>query len=398
MNEFEELRRRIAELEHSETDRKRAWETLQASEVWYRTLAENLPGIVYRVYIRESNRMRFFNNMLPTMTGYKVEELEVSQVCSFESLIVPEDRADIMATVKNAIKEDKPFEIEYRLKHKDGDIRYFFERGRPIRGTDGKPLHIDGVILDITERKRAEQALRLAHTDLSIKARDLEAANDELSRYDHVVAHVLKAPLRAIHNYSDFLREELEATLKGNQKVYIDSLNAAVHQCAKLLDDLLEFSVVGRRRGPSETIDIGVFLQGVIASLDLSPDVEVVMGNDWPTIYTEPTLLRQIFVHLIRNAIKFNHSPRKRVELGWLPIGNEHYELFVRDNGIGLEPRYQEQIFHMFERLHTHKEYEGTGVGLAICKKIVERHGGRNWVDSEPGKGSTFYFTIPSAA
>jgi signal transduction histidine kinase len=122
------------------------------------------------------------------------------------------------------------------------------------------------------------------------------------------------------------------------------------------------------------------------------------MGNDWPTIYTEPTLLRQIFVHLIRNAIKFNHSPRKRVELGWLPIGNEHYELFVRDNGIGLEPRYQEQIFHVFERLHTHKEYEGTGVGLAICKKIVQRHGGRIWVDSEPGKGSTFYFTIPSAA
>jgi signal transduction histidine kinase len=252
--------------------------------------------------------------------------------------------------------------------------------------------------MELTERKRAEQALRLAHTDLSIKARDLEAANDELSRYDHVVAHVLKAPLRAIHNYSDFLREELEATLKGNQKVYIDSLNGAVHQCAKLLDDLLEFSVVGRRRGPSETIDIGVFLQGVIASLDLSPDVEVVMGNDWPTIYTEPTLLRQIFVHLIRNAIKFNHSPRKRVELGWLPIGNEHYELFVRDNGIGLEPRYQEQIFHVFERLHTHKEYEGTGVGLAICKKIVQRHGGRIWVDSEPGKGSTFYFTIPSAA
>jgi signal transduction histidine kinase len=103
-------------------------------------------------------------------------------------------------------------------------------------------------------------------------------------------------------------------------------------------------------------------------------------------------------VHLIRNAIKFNHSPRKRVELGWLPAGNEGYELFVRDNGIGIEPRYQEQIFHMFERLHAHKEYEGTGVGLAICKKIVERHGGRIWVDSEPGKGSTFYFAIPSAA
>ena len=250
--------------------------------------------------------------------------------------------------------------------------------------------------LELNKRKRAEEALRVAHGELSRKARDLEAANDELSAYDHVVAHVLKAPLRAIHNYSDFLREELETTLGGNQKSYLDSLNRSVLQGAELVDDLLEFSVVGKTSGPSETIDIGVFLQGVITSLDLSPDVDVVLGNDWPTIDTEPTPLRQIFVHLIRNAIKFNHSPRKRVELGWLSAGDEGYKLFVRDNGIGIDPRYQEQIFHMFERLHTHKEYKGTGIGLAVCKKIVERHGGRIWVASQPGKGSTFYFTIPT--
>ena len=180
MNELEELRRRIAELEHSEANRKRAWEALQASEVWYRTLAESLPGIVYRVYIRESNRMQFFNNMLPTMTGYEVEELEGSQVCSLESLIVPEDRTDVMATVKNAIMEDKPFEVEYRLKHKDGRIRYFFERGRPIRGSDGKPLHIDGVILDITEHRQAEDALRKRETELEAQSHHLKEVNTAL--------------------------------------------------------------------------------------------------------------------------------------------------------------------------------------------------------------------------
>jgi signal transduction histidine kinase len=251
------------------------------------------------------------------------------------------------------------------------------------------------------ERKLAEEALRKAHDELEqrVKERTAELAktNKELLEYDHIVAHVLKAPLRAIHYYSDFLNEELEGTLKGIQKTYLDSLTRAVRRAAGLVDDLLEFSMVGRRSGPIETIDIGVFLQELVVSLDLPPDVEVVMGNEWPSIEAEPALVQEIFLHLIRNAVKFNHLPRKRVELGWLLAGNEGYELFVRDNGIGIEPRYQEQIFHMFERLHTHKEYEGTGVGLAICKKIVERHGGRIWVDSEPGKGSTFHFTIPCA-
>jgi PAS domain S-box-containing protein len=124
--------------------------------------------------------MQFFNNMLLAMTGYKVEELQSSQACSIEPFIIPEDRPDIMATVKNAILEDKPFEVEYRLKHKDGRIRYFFERGRPIRGTDGKPLHIDGVILDITEHRQAEDALRKRETELEAQSHHLKEVNTAL--------------------------------------------------------------------------------------------------------------------------------------------------------------------------------------------------------------------------
>jgi light-regulated signal transduction histidine kinase (bacteriophytochrome) len=248
---------------------------------------------------------------------------------------------------------------------------------------------------ELSQRKRAEEALRLAHKDLAKKAAALEAANQELSEYAYVASHDLKAPLRAIHNYADFLSEDLEATLDGDQKAYLDGLYQAVHQGEELVEALLEFSRAGRWSDATEIIDTEAFLQELIASLDLSPDVEVVMGYDWPTIDAEPTLLRQVFHNLIRNAIKFNHSPRKRVEIGWLPAGNEPYAMFVRDNGIGIESRHHEQIFGAFQRLHTHKEYKGAGVGLAICKKIVERHGGRIWLESEVGKGSTFYFTIP---
>ena len=249
--------------------------------------------------------------------------------------------------------------------------------------------------LELTERKRAEEALRLAHRDLAKKASALEAANEELSEYAYVAAHDLKAPLRAIHNYADFLREDLEESLDGDQKTHLDGLTLAVRQGKELIEDLLAFSQVGRQSGPIETIDTGVFIRELIASLNLSSEVEVVMGNNWPTIEADLPLLQLIFQDLIRNALKFNHSPRKRVELGWLPADDGRYELFVRDNGIGIEPRHHEQIFHVFKRLHSPEDYKGTGLGLAIVKKVAGILQGSVRVESRPGKGSTFFVTLP---
>ena len=251
--------------------------------------------------------------------------------------------------------------------------------------------------LELIERRRAEEALRAAHGELEIKAAELEAANEELSQYDHVVAHVLKAPLRAVHHYTDFLRQSLEETLSEEQQGYLDTINRAVREGTELVDDLLEFSVVGRQIAPTCTIDIAVFLQDLIEALSLPPDVEVVTGNDRLIIDTDPTLLKHILQHLITNAIKFNPSPLKRVEIGWLPAGQRQYEIFVRDNGIGIEPRYHEQIFHVFERLHTSEEYEGSGLGLAIVKKAISKLRGSFRVESKPGEGTTFFVKLPEA-
>lgn len=168
------------QLLHEIKERKQVEEAVREYGDSYRTLAENLPGIVYRVFIRENNRMHFFNNMLGAMTGYNSEELSRGEVCSIEPFIIPEDRVDVVATVKNAIKEDKLFEVEYRVRHKDGEIRYFSERGRPMRGTDGKPLYIDGVILDVTERRRSEEILHAGKEELKAQARSLNEANTAL--------------------------------------------------------------------------------------------------------------------------------------------------------------------------------------------------------------------------
>jgi len=251
--------------------------------------------------------------------------------------------------------------------------------------------------VQLVERKRVEEALRVAHRDLRIKAADLEAANAELSEYANIVSHDLKEPLRAIRHYTNFLREDLEATLGGDQRVYLDGLTRSVGEGEELVRDLLEFSQIGTTGAASRPIDIGTFLRELIASLHLPSDVEVVMGNEWPTLEVEPTLLRQVFQNLVGNGLKFNNASHKRIEIGWVPIGKESCEIFVRDNGIGMDPRYGEQIFGVFQRLHTSEEYEGSGLGLAIVKKAVAKLHGSVRVESQPGKGSTFFVALPKS-
>jgi light-regulated signal transduction histidine kinase (bacteriophytochrome) len=206
--------------------------------------------------------------------------------------------------------------------------------------------------------------------------------------------------LRAIHNYADFLREDLQTTLDGEPKTYLDGIGHAVQEAEELVTDLLELSRIGRRNGPSETVQAGVFLRELLARLDLPQDVEVIMGADWPTIVVNPVLMGQIFQNLVTNASKFNDSTPRQIELDWQPVkkhGREiwGYEFLVRDNCIGIKPHYHEQIFRVFERLHTRQEYDGTGIGLAIVKKAVGTLGGSVRLESQPGEGSTFFVNLP---
>jgi signal transduction histidine kinase len=177
--------------------------------------------------------------------------------------------------------------------------------------------------------------------------------------------------------------------------MYLDGLVRAVGEAEELVQDLLELSRIDHQRSASESIDLGMFLRTLVASFDLPSDVEIACGQHWPTIESDPILLRQIFQNLILNAVKFNRASQKRLALTWRALETGQVEVSVQDNGIGIAERYQAQIFRVFQRLHTREEYEGTGIGLAIVQKAVTSLRGAIRVESQVGAGSTFFVTLP---
>ncbi len=252
----------------------------------------------------------------------------------------------------------------------------------------------------LSKRKQVEYELEQyrIHLEETIHERtaDLEEANAELLEYSRVVAHDLRAPLRAIRQYTDFLSEDLMTTLEGEQKEYFDELIKSVIKADTLVSDLLHLARIDRKSYDMERVDTGSLLKDVWDGFAFQEEITVEISDDnWPIIEVKPLIFEMLFQNLISNAVKFNESAIVRVELGWHEPDVDHWEFYIRDNGIGIDPRFHAQIFKNFERLHTDEEYEGTGVGLAIVRKAVSILHGSIRIESKPGEGSVFYVTIP---
>jgi light-regulated signal transduction histidine kinase (bacteriophytochrome) len=211
-----------------------------------------------------------------------------------------------------------------------------------------------------------------------------------------VVSHDLKAPLRTIRSFGSFILEDYEDKLDETGKDYLNRMINASSHLDSMIEDLLVLSRVGRKFTELEKVDLNELLKEILADLDatIKERNAKVAVDKLPTLYVRRVWKRQLFTNLISNALKFNESKTPKIEVLYEERENDH--LFkVQDNGIGIEEKYLERIFNLFERAPTDKKYEGTGAGLAICKKIVEQFGGKIWVESTPSKGSTFFFTIP---
>jgi light-regulated signal transduction histidine kinase (bacteriophytochrome) len=305
-------------------------------------------------------------------------------------LNVDEDavRDQVIAKLTGAQPPSKQLERTYRRK--DGTTFPVLVEDRLILDEKGCIKGIRCTVQDITERKRMEEALRK-------KTEELARSNEDLEQFAYVASHDLQEPLRMVTSYVQLLSKRYKAKLDADANEFIDFAVDGAVRMRKLINDLLTYSRVGTKgKELSPTDSEAVLAQSVN---DLKVTIEenraLVTHDPLPTVMADNSQLEQLFQNLIGNAIKFRSSEPPRIHLSASRNG-KGWVFSVRDNGIGIAPEYSERIFIIFQRLHSRQEYPGTGIGLAICKKIVERHGGRIWVESDVGKGATFCFTLPA--
>lgn len=241
---------------------------------------------------------------------------------------------------------------------------------------------------EIVERKQAEKEIKRYATDLKI-------SNDELQQFAYVASHDLQEPLRMISSYLQLIEYRYKDKLDKDADEFIAYAVDGAKRLQNLIDGLLEYSRVGTKGKSFELVDCGFILEQALINLKvaIAESGTLITHDPLPTVLADSTQIVQLFQNLIGNAIKFRGKETLRVHIS-AELKENEWVFSLRDNGVGIESQYRERIFNIFQRLHG-REYSGTGIGLAICKRIAERHGGRIWVESEPGKGSTFYFTIP---
>jgi PAS domain S-box-containing protein len=253
-----------------------------------------------------------------------------------------------------------------------------------------------GIIRDISARKQAEEAIRALNDTLEQRVVELKAANQELAAFSYSIAHDLRAPLRAIHSFTQILLEDAAPHLDAEAQGYLQRVSVNALRMGQLIDDLLAFAQLSHTPVKKQLVAPADLVREVLDDLRLAYEhrqVEIILG-ELPCCQADPALLRQVLTNLLGNALKFTRERQvARIEVGCRMTNGERV-YFVQDNGVGFEMRYAAKLFGVFQRLHRAADYEGTGVGLALTQRIVQRHGGRIWAEAEVNQGATFSFTL----
>jgi PAS domain S-box-containing protein len=292
------------------------------------------------------------------------------------------------------LERHQPFRnFEMQRPTEDGGAsRWISISGEPLFDEAGKFAGYRGVGSDITDRKQAEIALREAHEEL-------KRSNAELEQFAYVASHDLQEPLRMVSSYTQLLLRRFGERFDGDSREFMGYIVDGAARMKQLIEDLLAYSRVGTRGKEFREVELEEALRRAVSNLRTAIEEAgaAVTWDSLPTVMADDMQLTQLFQNLIGNALKFRSASVPRIHVFCSQQSGGGVHIMVRDNGIGIEAQYFERIFMVFQRLHNKAEYPGTGIGLAICKKVVERHGGRIWVESRPGDGSAFHFTLPKS-
>jgi PAS domain S-box-containing protein len=355
---------------------------IKRAGVYTRSLIEASPDPL--VTIAPDGTITDVNTATEQATGCSRQELIGTDFCDY--FTDPQKARD---GYRQAFREGRVQDYELEIRHRDGHLTTVLYNASVYRDQDGNVSGVFAAARNITVRKQAQEAL-------ARRTAELERSNAELQQFAYVASHDLQEPLRAVASFTKLLAERYHDRLDADANDFIGFAVDGARRAQQLINDLLAYSRVGTRGKPFAATNCETVLENALT--DLAASLEESRGeathDPLPTIDADETQFGQLFRNLIGNALKFHGAAPPRVHLSAERIAGG-WRFSVRDNGIGIDPQYAEEIFKVFQRLHTSAEYPGTGIGLAIAKKIVERHGGRIWVESEAGQGSTFFFTVP---
>jgi PAS domain S-box-containing protein len=366
------------------TERKQTEQTLRDGEREFRELADSMPQIVWAADSRGS--FDYYNRRWYEFTG-RPEGVRGDE--SWTDVVHPDDQKECLARWRSATQSGDAYEIEYRLKEKGGNYHWFLRRALPVRDAAGAITRWFGTCTNIDTVKQTEMDLRCAN----VKA---EAAKQELEAFSYAVAHDLRAPLRSIDGFSQAILADSADCLDEQAKSNLARVRGAAQRMGRLIDGLLSLSRVSRSALRREQVDLTGMARAIATRFrenDPGRKVEIVVQDELAAD-GDVTLLGVVLENLLGNAWKFtSHRSEGKIEVGHI-VMNGQPAYYVRDNGAGFDTAYANKLFEAFQRLHAAVEFPGDGIGLATVQRIVRRHDGRIWAESEVDRGATFFFTL----
>ena len=380
------------------TERRQAEEALRESEERMRLATEAADIGVWDRDLK-SNTLRWDERMFAIYGLPATPEGQVSHQ-DWQARVLPDDlpgqEARLQHTIASCGRDQREFRI---VRASDHAVRFIQAAEMVIAGADGRAARVVGINLDITGRKRAEQEIGKLNSDLQRRAAELVAANKELEAFSYSVSHDLRAPLRAVDGFSRMVLKQQAGRLDDDGRRMLGVIHGETQRMGQLIDDLLSFSWLGRQQIQPAPIDMHALAREVFDELAVrEPERKLRLDlQELPPASGTPEMIRQVWVNLIANAIKFTKERETgEIEIGTREDGEGGRDYYVKDNGAGFDMRSAGKLFGVFHRLHSQQEFPGTGVGLALVQRIVQRHGGRVRAEAEVDRGAAFYFTLPN--